>query len=92
LATRNPGANEDASQNMSAFTINVKRPNVRIFTGSVRSNRRGRTSAFTIPITIAATNAAGKLWTVTPGTRRVTTRTAKAFKNKRTSNNIEKEA
>jgi hypothetical protein len=51
------------------LTTNKNNPKVRIVRGKVRRVIIGLTIAFTNPITIAATAAAGMLSIITPGTK-----------------------
>lgn len=67
LSTLKPLTICDASITSTALITNVKSPKVRALIGSVSTKRTGFINAFRIPNTKAATRAAEKLLTSTPG-------------------------
>jgi len=71
-ATTKPWMNEPTNQKSRPLITKMKRPSVRIVAGSVSRIRIGRITALTSPRTRAATSAAPKLATATPGTRYAT--------------------
>ena len=77
LAVRNPGAIEAGKIVINALMKNVKRPNVRIFMGRVKSMSIGFTKRFRVPKTIATMIAVTKSSTTTPGIIREATNIAK---------------
>lgn len=68
-STLNPGTKFAAKRITNALITNVNKPKVRIFIGSVRIRRTGLMIALIMPKTTAATKAATKLVTCTPGNR-----------------------
>jgi len=78
----------DASQNIKALMINVKRPSVIIVMGKDKMRKTGRMSALTKPMTTAAKKACGKSLIKTPGTRYATSMTVKALRKRRRSKYI----
>ncbi len=66
-STLNPGTKFAARIITNALITNVNNPKVRIVIGSVRIRRTGFMNALIIPKTTAATKAATKLVTCTPG-------------------------
>ena len=73
--TSKPGTILAVRRIKRALMTNVKIPRARMFIGSVRRIRIGLRTAFTIPKTKAATNAAVKDATCTPGNRYAATKT-----------------
>lgn len=68
-STLNPGTRLAANIITNAFITNVNNPKVRIVIGRVRIRRTGFINALITPKTTAATKAATKLVTWTPGKR-----------------------
>ena len=65
-ATWKPSSTLAAAQNMSALITNRNSPTVTMVTGSVSTTSTGRSTTLNSPITKAAINAEGKLFTSTP--------------------------
>jgi hypothetical protein len=74
----NPGTITEASHSNIPFKTKENNPRVMKVRGSDKTCRIGRMKALTKPITIAASNAEGKLEISTPGTTISTMRSPKA--------------
>ena len=81
-ATLNPGTNKEASQKHKPLITKVNAPKLRILIGKDINDKNGLTALFIIPITTAATIAAGKFAKSTPGKIISTTNKLKAVANK----------
>ncbi len=68
-STLNPGTRFAAKRITNALITNVNKPKVKMLIGSVRIRRTGLMNALIMPKTTAATKAATKLATCTPGNR-----------------------
>ena len=69
LSTLNPGTIFAVNKISKPLITNVKSPNVKILIGNVKMISNGFKNALIRPITTAATSAATKLSTWTPGKR-----------------------
>ena len=78
-STLNPGTKFAVKIITKAFITKVNNPKVRILIGRVNIKRIGFTKALITPNTTAATKAAVKLETVTPGSKYEVTKIAKAL-------------
>jgi len=76
--TVKPATKELTNQNMPAFSMNIKSPNVRMVTGSVRITNIGRTIRLSSPRMMATISAVYRLSTCMPGTKCETSNNAAA--------------